>query len=114
MIADLREPKEAREYRMALSAEDFGPYGESVIAALTQWAKAQEGVSLAGDNFEGVRVNFSPERGNGWCLLRMSLHEPLMPLNIESDDVGGADKIANELYPVLKGFDKLDTGKLRG
>ena len=114
MIADLREPKEARESRMALSAEDFGPYGESVIAALTDWAKAQEGVSLAGDNFEGVRVNFSPERGNGWCLLRMSLHEPLMPLNIESDDVGGVDKIANELYPVLKGFDKLDTEKLKG
>ena len=114
MIADLREPKEAREYRMALNTEDFRPYGESVIAALTDWAKAQEGVSLAGDNFEGVRVNFSPERGNGWCLLRMSLHEPLMPLNIESDDVGGVDKIANELYPVLKGFDKLDTEKLRG
>ena len=71
-------------------------------------------MSLAGDNFEGVRVNFSPERGNGWCLLRMSLHEPLMPLNIESDDVGGVDKIANELYPVLKGFDKLDTEKLKG
>ena len=114
MIADLREPKEAREYRMALNTEDFRPYGESVIAALTDWAKAQEGVSLAGDNFEGVRVNFSPERGNGWCLLRMSLHEPLMPLNIESDEIGGADKIANELYPVLKGFDKLDTEKLRG
>ena len=44
----------------------------------------------------------------------MSLHEPLMPLNIESDEIGGADKIANELYPVLKGFDKLDTEKLRG
>lgn len=58
-------------------------------------------------------MNFSPERGNGWCLLRMSLHEPLMPLNIESDEIGGADKIANELYPVLKGFDKLDTEKLR-
>lgn len=114
MIADLREPKEAREYRMALNTEDFRPYGESVIAALTDWAKAQDGVSLAGDNFEGVRVNFSPERGNGWCLLRMSLHEPLMPLNIESDDVGGVDNIANELYPVLKGFDKLDTEKLRG
>ena len=70
-------------------------------------------MSLAGDNFEGVRVNFSPARGNGWCLLRMSLHEPLMPLNIESDEIGGVDKIANELYPVLKGFDKLDTEKLR-
>ena len=68
----------------------------------------------AGGFAAGVRVNFSPERGNGWCLLRMSLHEPLMPLNIESDDVGGVDKIANELYPVLKGFDKLDTEKLRG
>lgn len=113
MIADLREPKEAREYRMALNIEDFKPYGEEVIAALTDWAKKQDGISLASDNFEGVRVNFSPAQGDGWCLLRMSLHEPLMPLNIESDAAGGAAAIASELYPVLKPFDKLDTAKLK-
>ena len=113
LIAELREPAEAKEYRMALNLEDFKPYGEGVIAALTKWAEETEGVSLAPDNHEGVRVNFAPELGNGWCLLRMSLHEPLMPLNIESDTPGGVAQIATLLYPVLRPFDKLDTEKLK-
>ncbi len=113
MIADLKEPAEAKEYRMALNLEDFKPYGEGVIAALTKWAEETEGVSLAPDNHEGVRVNFAPELGNGWCLLRMSLHEPLMPLNIESDTAGGVAQIAALLYPVLQPFEKLDTEKLK-
>ncbi len=113
MIADLKEPAEAKEYRMALNLEDFKPYGEGVIAALTKWAEETEGVSLAPDNHEGVRVNFAPELGNGWCLLRMSLHEPLMPLNIESDTAGGVAQIAALLCPVLQPFEKLDTEKLK-
>ncbi len=42
----------------------------------------------------------------------MSLHDPLMPLNIESDVAGGMKIIARELYPFLKQFEKLDTTAL--
>ncbi len=64
---------------------------------------------MAPNNYEGVRVNLDKEHGNGWFLLRMSLHDPLMPLNVESDSVGGAKVIMRELYPFLAQFDKLDT-----
>ena len=66
----------------------------------------------APDNYEGVRVSLDPEHGDGWFLLRMSLHDPLMPLNIESDSVGGVLRIARELFSFLSRFDKLDTAKL--
>ena len=42
----------------------------------------------------------------------MSLHDPLMPLNIESDCPGGAEEILRELAPFLKGQAALDTAAL--
>ena len=34
---------------------------------------------------------------NGWWLLRMSLHDPVMPLNIESNVEGGVAAIESRL-----------------
>lgn len=113
LIDGLREPMEAREYRMALTRANFKPYGNEIISALEAWAEEESGVELAPSNFEGVRINFAPDCGNGWCLLRLSLHEPLMPLNIESDTVGGVDIIARRLYPVLSRFCELDSSALK-
>ena len=42
----------------------------------------------------------------------MSLHDPLMPLNIESDCAGGVEEILRELKPFLKAKAALDTAQL--
>ena len=112
LIADLQEPAESYEFRMDLKLPDFKPYGNGILEELRAFVAAQPGWTLAPNNYEGVRVNLNKEHGNGWFLLRMSLHEPLMPLNIESDSEGGAKIIARELFPFLAGFDKLDTAAL--
>jgi phosphomannomutase len=44
----------------------------------------------------------------GWFLLRMSLHEPLMPLMIESDLEGGVNSILNEIKPFLEMYPDLE------
>ena len=111
MIASLEEPAESVEFRMNIKLDDFKPYGQQVIDELTAYAQAKEGWSLAPSNYEGVRVNLDQAHGNGWFLLRLSLHDPLLPLNIESNDVGGAKKIAAELAGFIKGYDKLDAQK---
>ena len=108
MIADLQEPAESKEFRMNILQEDFKPYGQSVIDALTEYAKKQSGWSIAPSNYEGIRVNLDNAHGNGWFLLRLSLHDPLMPLNIESDSIGGVLTIAKELFAFLKTCEKLD------
>jgi len=112
LISTLREPKESVEFRMNIMLEDFKAYGQDVINALNTYASSKEGWSLAPNNFEGVRVNLDKDHGNGWFLLRLSLHDPLLPLNIESDDIGGAKKIANELVGFIKNYDKLDAKTL--
>jgi phosphomannomutase len=113
LIASLDEPAESKEIRMNILLDEFKPYGQKVIEELTAYAAEQAGWSIAPSNFEGIRVNLDADHGNGWFLLRLSLHDPLMPLNIESNDVGGAKKIAGELAVFLEGYDKLDTAPLR-
>jgi len=112
LIAQLEEPAESLEFRMNITEEDFKSYGQAVINDLTEYAGKQPGWELAPNNFEGVRVNMNAEHGDGWFLLRLSLHDPLLPLNIESNSIGGAKKIAQELATFLSKYSKLDAEAL--
>ena len=112
IIADLKEPVESVEFRMNILLEDFKFYGQKIIDELIDYAKTQDGWALADDNYEGVRVNLDKNHGNGWFLLRLSLHDPLLPLNIESDEKGGNLIMAKELYNFLKSYDKLDLSSI--
>lgn len=107
MLADLREPVEATELRMPIDAADFRACGEAVIAGLETWSK-EHGWTIAPDNREGIRVSFGEGEGDGWFLLRLSVHDPIMPLNIESDVEGGVRVITEKLYEYLKTCEGLD------
>ncbi|MBR3805109.1 MAG: phosphomannomutase/phosphoglucomutase [Clostridia bacterium] len=112
LIETLAEPVESIEFRMNILLDEFKEYGQKVIDDLTAYAQNKKGWSLASDNYEGVRVNLDGDHGNGWFLLRLSLHDPLLPLNIESDEQGGAKKIAKELAEFLSAYDKLEKSKI--
>ena len=112
LIADLKEPAESKEYRPKILAEDFKAHGESVIKKLEDFAEKQSGWQLVADNYEGIRVACKEERG--WFLLRLSLHDPVLPLNIESDIEGGVEQIKTQLAGFFKGIDQLDISTLAG
>ena len=105
LLRGLEEPAEAAEYRLAIAGEDFRGSGEGVLAALADYAGRQPGWRVAPDSFEGVRVSVT--EAEGWFLLRMSLHDPLMPLNIESARAGGVVRILGELRPFLAQWPRL-------
>ena len=107
LIKDLKEPKESIEIRYKINTDDFAEYGKSVLAALEDKIMQADGFSVAPDNFEGVRVNADKDHGDGWFLLRMSLHDPVMPLNVESDSDGGVDIMLSWIEQFLSQFDKL-------
>lgn len=108
LIADLKECKEEKEIRIKIKEADFGAYGKSVIEKLTAFAEAQEGWMVADDNREGIRVSFAEGDGDGWFLLRLSVHDPIMPLNIESNTEGGVEVILSKLMGFLKECEGLD------
>ena len=104
LIANLRYPAEAREIRIkVIGQDDAKAYGQKVLAAFEERAK-ERGLTIASPSYEGVRIVFE----GGWALLRMSLHDPNMPLNIEADAAGGADEIERTVKELLEGFDALD------
>ena len=113
LIADLAEPAENKEMRLNIIPEDFKAAGQSVLERLQAYVADRAGWSVVPNNYEGVRVNLDADHGNGWFLLRLSLHDPLMPLNIESDEVGGVMTIAKELAPFLLSCEELDTEKFQ-
>ena len=109
LIADLKEPAESKEIRIGITEKDFRAYGEKVIDDLKAYAAKQKDFIVAEDNYEGIRVSFDKKNGDGWFLLRLSVHDPIMPLNIESDSEGGVEKIYAKIKPFLEKCDGLST-----
>ena len=64
-------------------------------------------------NHEGVRVNFDENNGDGWQLLRMSVHEPLLVLNCESKVSGGCGKMLDFFKKFIIKYDALYTSKIQ-
>lgn len=102
LTASLKEPVESKEIRFKITEKDFRACGEKIIADLTSYAESQDEWQIADDNREGIRVSFDKNNGDGWFLLRLSVHDPIMPLNIESDTIGGVEVIRTKLYEFLK------------
>jgi phosphomannomutase len=113
LIAALREPAESRELRLAVTAADFASYGNGVIDALRTHVVSEPGWAVVPNTHEGIRVACTGPEESGWFLLRLSLHDPVMPLNVESEVAGGVDRIARRLRAFLIGFDGLELGALR-
>ena len=69
----------------------------------------------ATDSREGARITFNLDGGvnNAWFQLRMSVHDPVMPLNAESDVPGGVKRILAQLYELIRGTELLDLEPLR-
>lgn len=108
LISDLEVPSESVEYRIKINCDEFKKYGAGVLEDLKIFVNHVDGWSIEPRNYEGVRVNCSETSGCGWFLLRLSLHEAVMPLNIESDKSGGAAFITSKLVEFLKKYDRLD------
>lgn len=104
VIEKLEDPADEKEVRIPITATDFGAYGDKVLDDLKKFVEAREELSLEEPNYEGVRINFS----NGWCLLRKSLHDPILPMNMASDEAGGCKAIADVMKSFLSSYDGLD------
>ena len=114
LIAHLQEPVESAEFRIKINTEDFKAYGNQVIQWLEEFAKQQADWAIVPKNYEGIRVSCQSPEEAGWFLLRLSLHDPVIPLNVEANVEGGVAKIAARLHQFLQPFDALDLSVFTG
>ena len=106
LIAELKTPAESKERRFRITAEDFRSYGEKVLADFRQFVE-EKGWTIVEPNYEGVRVSFRDSEVSGWVLLRMSLHDPVMPMNLEAGQSGGVEILLERLEPFFKRYPEL-------
>ena len=109
LIAGLNMECADREVRFPISVEDFGAYGIEVLTRFKE--KAEEKGYTLPLAYEGVRIRFN-EDPTGWALLRASLHDPVMVLNMEGKDDEDLQKITAILKEMLDGEDGLDLSAL--
>eukprot|EP00276_Gloeochaete_wittrockiana_P014911 CAMPEP_0184353046 /NCGR_PEP_ID=MMETSP1089-20130417/73914_1 /TAXON_ID=38269 ORGANISM="Gloeochaete wittrockiana, Strain SAG46.84" /NCGR_SAMPLE_ID=MMETSP1089 /ASSEMBLY_ACC=CAM_ASM_000445 /LENGTH=613 /DNA_ID=CAMNT_0026688113 /DNA_START=11 /DNA_END=1852 /DNA_ORIENTATION=- len=115
LISDLKEPREAVEFRVPLYGADFNRYSNKVLSELKAYAQQHEADGwLLDDSKEGVRVTFPPGKGDGFFLARRSLHESVLVIYVESGVNRGAGKIAGSLIAALDQYsgNRLDLSQL--
>lgn len=108
LLEGLIDPKEEREYRIPIKSENFKKYGSQVLMDLESFIQEKEGYHLPDSNYEGTK-GIVP---GGWFLLRMSLHEPLLPLNLEGEEEGVVDSTLEVLKGFLSQYENLDISVL--
>lgn len=108
LITPLPRSLEEGEFRLKIRTKDFSAYGTKVLELMGEIVESESGWKAETPNYEGIRIQCQEPAENGWFLLRMSLHDPVMPLNIESTVKGGVDRIRQRLKKLLSEFDLLD------
>lgn len=87
--------------------EDDGPEGGAAASNLPAWRLAEE-------NHEGWRFEWTcrdveaatadGRGGEGWLLMRASLHDPILVLNVESDAEGETEGVVAAVRAFLAGL----------
>lgn len=115
LLEGLREPVESCEIRLEILDKDFRKAGIELIQTVMDYASGNEGWHIAPDNREGVRIAFDLQNGqnNAWFLLRLSVHDPVMPLNFESDVEGGVKEMMTFLYEAIEDTETVDLSALK-
>lgn len=103
LIEGLVPAYETREIRIPVAGEDFASAGAAALETFEARAAAR-GLTVVPNSCEGVRITTD----RGWMLLRLSLHDPLLPLNLEGNGAGDCDFLCNIAKELLDGFDALD------
>jgi phosphomannomutase len=107
IIETLRMPCESEEVRINIQDKDFRACGTFILEDMEKQVQEIQGWNVVAENYDGIRVSTDEGSGNGWFLIRVSLHEPVLVLNVESDSKGGVTYMLNALSPILQRYDAL-------
>ena len=91
---------------LALAALSLGGCGvRAAIGQRPDWGATRD--------YEGVRATVRlPGGGEGLILVRLSVHDPVLPINFESDAPGGVKILAQQLLEQIQGAQGVDLAPL--
>lgn len=109
ILSSLKEPAEEKEYRIPILHKNFKDYATAILSDLQEYILNHKNYSVAPKNYEGLKI-LTP---TGWFLIRISLHEPLLVLNMESNTEGGIQKDLKILYKFFANYKYLHQNVLK-
>lgn len=102
------EPKESIEIRLRIK----GGY-QGIDGAATRALQVFRSIPFKNSewipekvNYEGLRIAIASANYEGWIMCRPSLHEPILSIQVESDNIGGTKETLRVLYE--NGFSELE------
>ncbi len=101
---------ESCELRLQITEDDFSSEATDVLASLRQYVTHIPNWEIVLRNYEGLRVICND--ADGWFMCRLSLHDPVLSLNIESDKTGGIKEILHSLKLFFRNVHSVDSLKL--
>ena len=115
LLDGLQEPVESLELRLDVLAGDTRAAAQDAIETILSHTLEDPSWRLAPDNREGVRIlfDFGGEVESAWFQLRLSVHDPVMALNLESDVPGGVKWMLEKLSALLADCETIDLSPLR-
>ncbi len=108
LIAELHTPLEEADIRLDLVGDDWRDTVDKIIPRLK--GVSERLLKLPDENYEGVHAYLA--HADGYFIVRASVHDPVLPIYIESDKEGGALSVARFLYSFLRGFRGVDCAPL--
>lgn len=104
LIEGLESPAEEGDIRLSFVTDGWRELADKITSRLN--GLSERLLKLSSDNYEGVRAYVS--HADGYFIVRTSVHDPVLPIYIESNKTGGVKSIARFLYSFLNGFEGLD------
>jgi len=112
LIERLPVAVESYEHRLRILDDDFSRVASETMVSLRQFVSQIPGWEEVQQNYEGLRVMCNNDYEKGWFIIRQSLHDPVMPLNIESDVEGGTMAIIKKLKLFFRNVRTIDSSEL--
>ena len=110
IISNFRESSGQLEFRLNIDAKNFKEYGENILSEIKLKIKNDKELNIAEPNYEGVKAYINNSKS--WFLIRISLHEPILAINIESEYLNGSKEIIDKIRYLLKDFKNINLGNL--
>ncbi|WP_297518267.1 phosphomannomutase/phosphoglucomutase [uncultured Clostridium sp.] len=105
IIENFKESFEEDEFRLNIKTEDFRAYGNNILEKFRKKAEESEELVICSPNYEGIKVYVKNTKS--WFLIRVSLHEPILVINLETDRAGMQKNITDMLKNILTEFSAL-------
>lgn len=108
-IKELKQPVEVQEIRLKLFSDEPREQGNKILEEMKRLLEEEKGMNFDPTNEEGIRYNLQEPYGSGWFLIRLSLHEPLLVLQIENDESGKNQLVLEKLANLFGHFSNLES-----